>query len=206
MKIYGFYFYLCMSLLAHLIVIALCFLTNISWNVNPKKKIYSSIQIDTIGLPELQKRTASKVKKPASVSFKKTKSKKQVKVQKTKLKKKQLKKTKGNRLSKGTKGGQATQEQMADINIYLTRIIGKIKLNWNLPKYLSHKNYFTQLEIKINTKGEIVYKQVIRSSANDIFDSRVLKALENSAPFPPPPRSVQKLISDGIVIGLSSKD
>lgn len=112
---------------------------------------------------------------------------------------------KGNKVSQGVDGG-TSEQQMKDINIYLTLVIGQIKLNWNLPKYLVDGNYLAQLEVKINDKGLVTDKKIVTSSENELFDSKVLKAIEASTPFPPPPDSVKKLISDGIVFTLSSKD
>ena len=95
---------------------------------------------------------------------------------------------------------------MEFVNIYLTRIIGEIKLNWKLPKYLTDQNYYAQLEVHINNSGKVTGKKIVKTSGNEVFDSRVLKAIETSEPFPPPPKEIQKLIAGGIVFGLSSND
>ena len=215
MKDNSFYSYLIVSVFAHLIVVLILVFTNSNWNIFSKpRNIQPSIRVDTIGLPELEKRKAKRkkvIKKEKTISLRKKKSSKKQKPKDKKAKvsdKTQNKDSekKGNKLSQGIEGGLSESKQVETINIYLTLVIGKIKLNWNLPKYLSDGSYFTQLEVKIDDRGRVTYKNIVTSSGNAIFDSRVLKAIESSAPFPPPPSSVKKLISDGIVFGLSSKD
>ncbi len=221
MKDSSFYFYLIISLSTHLLVTLILVFTDLNI-FSQAKTIQPSIRIDTIGLPELKKiqSQARKNKEKFVNLHKKSPLKKQPKINKKQEREKQISETKqekkeqvsetnqkkGNKLSEGIEEGLIETEQIEAINIYTTLIIGKIKLNWNLPKYLSDENYFTQLEVKINDEGEVIYKEIITSSGNNIFDSEVLKAIESSTPFPPPPPSVKKLISDGIVFGLSSKN
>lgn len=177
-----------------------------------------------IGLPEIEKKKArfAKSKKEKTISIKKKKSKNK-KSKKKKSKKDQNKKLvkkdgnkdkvskkdntkKGNKISQGIEGGVSEKEQTEIVNIYLTQVIGSIKLNWKLPKYLTENNYFAQMEVRINNEGRVIEKKIVISSNNELFDSRVLKAIEDSEPFSPPPKEVRKLISDGIVFRLSSRD
>ncbi|MGI9549065.1 MAG: energy transducer TonB [Bdellovibrionales bacterium] len=218
MKDRSFYFYITLSGCTHLVLTLVFAFTNLNWSFFLKKKTpIASIRIDTIGLPELEKlksrhkkkvnekaislkkkQAAPPKKKPKPVTQKKDTASKDSSKKKPKI---------GNKLSEGAEEGEAlNEEQNAAINIYLTLIIGKIKLNWNLPKYLSDGNHFAQLEVQINEQGAVTYKQIVVSSNNEVFDSQVLKAIENSTPFPSPPTSVQKFIADGIVFGLSSKN
>ncbi len=115
---------------------------------------------------------------------------------------------KGNQLTKGAEKGEEvlSSQEMAEINMYLTIVIEQIRANWNLPRYLKDMNLIAEVDIKINDRGEMVYKQIVLSSGNDVFDNWMLKAMENAAPYPPPPDSVQHLIRDGIVVSMSSKN
>ena len=112
------------------------------------------------------------------------------------------------KLAEGAKKGKEVlnSEKMEAINQYLTIVADKIKLNWNLPKYLTELNLTAQIEIQINDGGEMIYKQMLVSSNNDLFDSYVLKATENAAPYPPPQDDVKDLLKGGVVLILSSKD
>ena len=114
---------------------------------------------------------------------------------------------KGNQLVKGEKDGEKTsnQEQLSEIRNYMRLVANQTKINWNLPKYLTDIDLKTEIEIKINKKGDVTHKQIVSSSGNDFFDSFVLKAIENSTPYPSPPNSVRNAVQEGIVFSLHSR-
>lgn len=199
------------------------------------KKIISpvSIRVDMVGLPDLPSKkeiTKEKKEKPVllpkkpkelkkkekqkhrSQDPKKTKESKKKKQTETQKKKKtspdsEKEITKGNRLSEGAKKGEEilSSQQMSDINAYMMVVKEKITANWNLPSYLTDIRLTAQIEIRINNQGEMIYKQIVLSSGNELFDSYVLKAIENAAPYLPPPASVRNLIQDGIIFNLDSR-
>lgn len=115
---------------------------------------------------------------------------------------------KGNKLSQGVEKGKEVlnAQQQEEINAYFLVISDRIRAFWNLPKYITEQSLTAEIEIKINNKGEMTYKNLDVSSGNDLFDSRVLKAMESAAPYPPPPSNVQSLIRNGIILRLSSRD
>ena len=110
---------------------------------------------------------------------------------------------KGNQLSEGLSEGEQNALKIA-VNEYLIEIMDQTKRNWNLPKYLTDQDLQAKVEIKIDAGGRVLEKKIIERSQNEFFDGRVLKAIEQSAPFPPPPESVRDLLSDGIVFQLKS--
>ena len=194
----------------------------------------TAIRVDMVALPDLpSQKKAVQVKKQPVIIPKKQKNKKE-KIKKEKIEKKRIKKkkkpekkessqkgdsapsindpkpeiNKGNQLAEGAKKGEEAldSQKMEAINQYLTNITDKIKLNWNLPKYLTELNLMAQIEIQINDRGEMIYKQMLVSSNNDLFDSYVLKATENAAPYSPPPVDVKDFLKGGVVLILSSKD
>ena len=112
---------------------------------------------------------------------------------------------KGNQPSQGVSEEEQNAQQII-INEYLIEIIERVKRNWNLPKYLTDQSFRAELEIKINAQGKVTEKKIITSSQNEVVDGKVLKAIELSSPFPPPPESVRKLIEDGIVFQLNSRE
>ena len=142
--------------------------------------------------------------KPKQQEPQKVSSKPETELEKTEASKPK-EKIKGNQVSKGVQDGPSQEEQIA-INAYLIEIIDTIKSNWNLPKYLTETTLYAQVEVRINSSGKLVEKTLIQSSQNSLFDSKVLKAIEASAPFDPPPEIVQKIIKDGLVFGLKSHD
>ena len=214
------------------IALAILFLNlNDLWGILKKEdKVIApvSIRVDMVGLPDLaSKKEPVEAKKEKAVLLpektKKKTSKKEKDSKKTKdLKKKEAAKTqkkqkdlpdpkqeinKGNQLTEGESKGEEilSSQQMAEINIYMMAVKEQIIENYNLPKYLTDDKLTAQIEIRINSKGEMIYKQISSSSNNELFDSQVLKAIENAAPYPTPPDSVKNLIQDGIIFNLSSR-
>lgn len=182
----------------------------------------ASIRVDMVGLPDLplKKETVeAKKEKPVLLpekTKKKTRKKEKDSKQTKDLKKKEVVKTqkkkkdspvtkqkinKGNQIAEGAKKGAEilSSQQTAEINIYMAIVIEQVRARYNLPKYLTDHNLTAQIEIRINSNGEMIYKQIASSSNNELFDSQVLKAIENAAPYPPPPDSVKDLIKDGII-------
>ena len=115
------------------------------------------------------------------------------------------KELKGNQPQEGLSAEEQNAQQII-INEYLIEIIERVKRNWRLPKYLADQSFRAELEIRIDARGKVTEKKIITSSQNEVVDGRVLKAIELSSPFPPPPESVQKLIEDGIVFQLNSRE
>ena len=229
----SFQFFLIVSLSFHLIIILFMIVSKSlpdSFKKEKKLLIQNAIRIDAIGLPDIPSKPKAKNQPEKAISIQKTKKEKKPqkqKIIKRKNKKetqkdekkkekdlknttsdKQKKDTKGNKLSKGTKEetGELTAQKLSEINIYMSQVDSQIRSQWNLPKYLTDKSLTAQLEIKINEKGRIIYKQILISSGNELFDSFVLKAIENSEPYPSPPPDIQQLIKGGIVITLNSRD
>jgi len=96
-------------------------------------------------------------------------------------------------------------KQMSELSYYASQISMQAKRNWNLPSYLTNQALTTQVEININSEGTLIYKQILISSGDDLYDSFVLKAIEKASPYPKPFPSVQKIIQGGIVLNMSSQ-
>ena len=228
-------FFLALSVSFHLLVILFLIISKgLPYLLKKDKKllIQNAIRIDDIDLPDLpsklkaekakQKTVLVKKKKPIQKKRKKNTVKKKKKEKNTKekyseKKEKDSKNTntgkneqlnKGNKLSQGTKEGteSLTAQQLSEISIYASQIDSQIRTQWNLPKYLTDKNLTSQVEIRINRQGHIIYKKTLVSSGNDSFDSSVLKAIANAEPYPEPPANIQNAIKDGIVLTLSSRN
>lgn len=224
--------YLWLSFSGHIIlsVLLLLFHTMDINLFNKKTVLAPSLKVTMTALPEkTTPKPKKKAKKPAPLPIKKKppvekKSKPEKKEMTEKLEKRDPPKEqeqekeqtatqeepkkeppKGNELSQEGLSEEEQNAQQIIINEYLIEIIERVKRNWNLPKYLTDQNFRAELEIKINAQGKVTEKKIITSSKNEVVDGKVLKAIELSTPFPPPPESVQKLIEDGIVFQLNSR-
>ena len=113
---------------------------------------------------------------------------------------------KGNQTSRGdTQGKLLSSKDRESLTLYASQIVAQTKAYWNLPNYLMNEKRVTQVEIKISGLGQISYKQIVSPSGSDLYDSLVLKAIEQAEPYPEPPKSIQKFIKNGIVLSFPNQ-
>ena len=103
---------------------------------------------------------------------------------------------KGNQISKGSNlSGVIRLEQQG----YLQTIDGAVKSHWNLPGFLSNANLSARARLYIDAKGNIIKRTITQSSHNDVYDQRVLTAIDTAGTLPPPPSSLSSILeNDGI--------
>ena len=103
---------------------------------------------------------------------------------------------KGNEISHGgSLSGMIRLEQQG----YLQTIDGSVKAHWNLPGFLSNANLSARARLFIDAQGVVVKRSITQSSHNDVYDSRVLAAIDASTPLPPPPKTLVNILEvDGI--------
>lgn len=103
---------------------------------------------------------------------------------------------KGNQISHGTQlSGVVRLEQQG----YLQTIDGAVKSHWNLPGYLANANLVARARLFIDARGNVLKRTITQSSHNDVFDQRVLTAIDGSAPLPAPPSDLTGVLeNDGI--------
>ncbi len=108
-------------------------------------------------------------------------------------------KIKGNVISPGT---SLTGLSKLQHDTYIGDLDTHIKKNWSLPEWLAKKDYKAQVRVKIDDRGNIISRQIVKSSGNSSYDSEVLSTVDRSAPFPAPPEKFSALVEvDGILIG-----
>lgn len=106
---------------------------------------------------------------------------------------------KGNVLSAGTALTGLNQLQHEN---YVADLDKHIKENWTLPQWLANKNYKAQVLLKIDSKGQILSRQIAKSSGNPNYDEVAINTIDQSAPYPPPPEKFIKIVEvRGILIG-----
>lgn len=85
-------------------------------------------------------------------------------------------------------GDSATGEVgQAVMNAYQGHMLDRLRRNWALPQYLQGKGYRATIRIYLDARGNVVRKDFIRTSGNDMFDNNVESAVNQSSPFAPPP-------------------
>ena len=106
---------------------------------------------------------------------------------------------KGNQISRG---GSLTGVIRLEQQGYLESVHGMVQARWNLPSFLSSANLKARVRIFVDGKGNVIKRLVTQSSGNDIFDTRLLAAIDASSPLQPPPESLVGLLeNDGLEMG-----
>jgi colicin import membrane protein len=106
---------------------------------------------------------------------------------------------KGNQLSSGS---ELTGLSKLNHDNYIAGVKKHIYDNWSLPEWLSQKELSAQVLARFDEKGNLIFKQIVKSSGNPSYDENIMEALEKSSPVPMPPEQLAKIISgEGILIG-----
>ncbi|MCM2278539.1 MAG: cell envelope integrity protein TolA [Oligoflexia bacterium] len=107
---------------------------------------------------------------------------------------------KGNVISRGTSlEGNARESSEAG---YFDTLRERLRENWMLPVWLARQKLSAQINIFIDTRGQLRGFTIVRSSGNPQFDEAVKKTLTQSQPFPPPPEAIAgTLMSNGVLVG-----
>lgn len=220
--------FLILSIVLHVFFIALFInFKGCSFKSEKDLLIESAIQIDEVGLPDLETKKRpkqTKQKKPTKPIIKKEKKKKKpakpvVKKEKKQSQpkssntsntkeKKQAPIKKGNfKNQAGSKEGKEkiSKQALSEIYKYSNQIIYQVRQNWTLPPYLTNQQYSSQVEIKISSSGELIYKNVVLSSGNKLYDSFVLKTIEQAQPYPKPQDSIKSIVKQGFVLTFPSQ-
>lgn len=99
---------------------------------------------------------------------------------------------KGNALAAGSELTGVNKLQAED---YTTDVYRHVKQHWIIPEYLRHRSLKAEVLIKIDERGNVISKNLVKSSGNAVFDEVVLSAIEKASPVPPPPDKFMKIAS-----------
>ncbi len=97
---------------------------------------------------------------------------------------------KGNIISAGSAGMTGVGQLMSDS--YKALVDQHFRSRWALPQYLRNKNLEAVVLVRFDEKGLIIFKEIISSSGNSVFDELVLATVEKSSPVPIPPERIAK--------------
>lgn len=106
---------------------------------------------------------------------------------------------KGNSLSSGSelKGLNRLQHDN-----YISSVERHIRQNWSLPEWLSRKNLSAQIRVRFDESGNVISRQIVKSSGNPSFDEVVINTVQMSSPVPAPPAKFTRIMSaEGILFG-----
>jgi outer membrane biosynthesis protein TonB len=88
-----------------------------------------------------------------------------------------------------------------DFDRYFDEIETKIHGAWSIPQWLADADFKAQVLVLIDERGFVIRKTFRKTSGNDIFDAKVMEAIDNSSPFTPPPQRLRGVLAtSGIVV------
>jgi len=97
----------------------------------------------------------------------------------------------GNRIAKGT---DLVGVEKIEYSNYKSTLHKAISSEWDLPKWLLEGDLRAIAHIKIDEDGNLIFKKIVSSSGNSIYDEKVMEAIVDSAPFSPPPSKFKKIV------------
>jgi colicin import membrane protein len=90
---------------------------------------------------------------------------------------------------------------------YAAELDRHVKQFWSLPEWLNRKGYKGQLIVRIDERGQIVTRELLKSSGNQQFDESIIATIDQSNPLPAPPEKLSaKVRSEGILIGFGDSE
>lgn len=99
-------------------------------------------------------------------------------------------KFKGNVLSSGS---DLTGVNKLQAENYTADVYRHIMDNWSAPAYFKNRNLKTHVMVRFDENGNVLAKEIVKSSGNPAFDELVLNAIQKSSPVPAPPAKFSKI-------------
>lgn len=105
---------------------------------------------------------------------------------------------KGNVISTG---GDVTGAAKLQRDNYISDVDRHLRSHWSLPEYLKKRNLIAEVLLKIDERGNVISKEMVKSSGNPVYDEAVMLAVQQSSPVPPPPAKFTRLFgNEGFLI------
>jgi TonB family protein len=99
---------------------------------------------------------------------------------------------KGNALASGD---SLSGLERLDFDRYFPQLEERVKNNWHLPGWLIETKLRAQVLVLIDNQGQVLKRQIVKSSGHPVFDEEVLGAVDRSVPFPQPPARLRNILA-----------
>lgn len=87
-----------------------------------------------------------------------------------------------------------------DHNSYFASLKRQVQKFFVLPQWLAESALRAQALVKIDERGYVVSRELLKSSGDAAFDAKVFEAIDAASPFPPPPpRLVDVIALNGLL-------
>lgn len=80
---------------------------------------------------------------------------------------------------------------------YISQLETHIKQYWALPEWLARKSLQASIQLRIDSRGLLLEKRLIKSSGQIDFDDYAMDAIARANPLPPPPSKFSQLLESG---------
>ena len=84
-------------------------------------------------------------------------------------------------------GNALTGTDKFQYDAYIGELDSHVKGFWDLPRWLSEDNLKTVVKVKIDSRGFVIFKQIVSSSGNQAYDEVAMQTVAKASPFPVPP-------------------
>jgi len=84
-------------------------------------------------------------------------------------------------------GNSLTGTDKFQYDAYIGELDSHVKGFWDLPRWLSEDVLKTVVKVKIDSRGFVIFKQIVVSSGNQAYDEVAIQTVTKASPFPVPP-------------------
>ncbi len=98
----------------------------------------------------------------------------------------------GNQVSAGN---SLSGLERIDFDRYLDELKVKVNSNLSVPQWLAESDLRAQVVVQIDDRGFVIKRTIKKSSNNEVFDAKVLEAIDASSPMPPPPARLRGVLA-----------
>lgn len=103
-----------------------------------------------------------------------------------------VKEYKGNVLNAGD---SLTGLDKIDHSQYFSTLKGHVQQHFVLPQWLAESNFHAKALVKVDERGFVISRELTQPSGDPTFDNKVLEAIDNASPFPPPPGKLKNVVA-----------
>jgi len=107
----------------------------------------------------------------------------------------------GNKLSQGTAlTGDGSSGNMTAFQVYASQIPDMVRPHWTLPQYLLDKNLQCRVRVWLDDMGDVVRAEIYKSSGDQDYDQRAIRAVKSASPFPPLSKDLGQRAQNGDIL------
>ncbi len=85
-------------------------------------------------------------------------------------------------------------------NKYYNNLKVHLYNNWTVPGWLAELDLKAQALVVLDASGQVVRREIIKSSGNPNFDNTILAAIDQSSPFPLPPERLRSRVEQKEIV------